>query len=75
MLIPFFRPDRPFKVARSGAPSMAGETFVETAAKGAGKINFAALKDAAISNMVAAGVATGLGTLSHSFLPLQEKQQ
>ena len=54
---------------------MASETFVDTAAKGAGRINLPALKEAAISNLVAAGVATGLGTLSHSFLPLQEKQQ
>lgn len=76
-LIPFFRPDRPAGVARAGAGAggEAAEAVVETAAKGAGKaINYKALKEAALTNVVAATGATGLGVASHVFLPWSEKQ-
>ena len=60
---PIFRPDRiPSVVARVNGEA-AGE-LVQAAAH--------PFKDAAISNLVAAAAATGIGVLSHAFVPVKE---
>ena len=69
MLIPFFRPDRiPFVVARVNGEAAVAEAAVQ------GAENIAhPLKDAAISNVVSAGLSAGIGVFSHVFLPVKEK--
>jgi hypothetical protein len=65
-----FRPDRiPSVVARTNGDAagvLAGATV-----QGVGKVA-QPLKDAAISNLVSAGMFAGIGALSHAFIPVKE---
>ena len=71
MLIPFFRPDRtPSVFARVNGE--AAEAVTQAAVQGAGKMNLQALKEAGISNLVSASLATGVGVFSHVFFPVKE---
>jgi hypothetical protein len=65
-----FRPDRiPSVVARTNGD--AAGVLAGAAVQGAGKVA-QPLTDAAISNLIAAASATGIGVLSHAFIPLKE---
>jgi hypothetical protein len=72
MLIPFFRPDRiPSASVVARLNGDATGAMAGAAVQGAEKVA-QPLKDAAISNLISAGMFAGVGALSHAFIPLKE---